>query len=57
MQRPPFTSRSEYALGVFALFLLGLVGAAAGLGDRVRLLISATSHKPRPVAIDRSEIR
>jgi len=57
MQRSPVTTRSEYALGLFALFLLGLIGAAFAFADRVRSLVPAASHKPRAVAIDRGEIR
>ncbi|HMF94850.1 MAG TPA: hypothetical protein VKE96_11170 [Vicinamibacterales bacterium] len=57
MQRSPVTTRSEYALGLLALFLLGLIGAAFALAAGVRGLVPAASHKARAVAIDRGEIR
>ena len=55
--RPRFTGRGDYALGMFALFLLGVIGAAAGLGERLRRAVPNLSHKAAAAPIDRCEIR
>jgi hypothetical protein len=56
MSQTRATTRREYALGMLALFLLGLIGAAFGLSARLRRLVAAPSHRPPAVAIDRGEI-
>jgi hypothetical protein len=54
---PRVTTRTEFALGMFALFLLGLIGAAAGFSERLRRLAPAASHNAPAAAVRRCEIR
>jgi hypothetical protein len=56
MHRTEMTTRREHTLGTFAMFLLGAIGAAFELYDRLRHLVEARSRTAEPVAVDRCEI-
>jgi hypothetical protein len=58
MRRTRLTGRAGYALGLVALFLIGVIGAVAELRESLRTRLGPTaSHNAPPAAVERREFR
>ena len=51
------TTGVEFVVGTLALFLLGVISAAADLYASLRRIVPASSRNAEPAPIDRCEIR